>query len=998
MELPILRHRPSPASIALGGPVVLALAVALTVLSGRCSAQTVRQSAREIPVVRTVDIVVVGGTVGAVAATVQASDEGARVLLVAPRTYLGEDLCATLSLWLDERDKPLGELTEELFADGRTTTPLRVKKVLEAAMLKADADFLFGCYPTDVLLDGEGYPAGIVIANRSGRQAIVAKTIIDATERAVVAEMAGAGRREADFGTLTCKRVVLGGQGGKAEPHRRIPAGIVAGDRDLDYFEYQLHLDIADGSFAALAEAEQAARDQTYRDGQLRAAERLTVAWPDPICGQVQADRWQGVETAAIGHFRPSGMRRLYVLSGSADVPRASLAQLQRPASCEAIGRMVGSAAAGEAQSIPTPRDVAVRGTTSRPVTTGDVREVLRGLRPTDRDKPTIRLPELDVPVLADVDIVVVGGGTSGACAAIAAARQGSDVLVLEYQEGLGGVGTLGLIGRPYHGRNAGFTNEVPFPDKEHDTEYKMEWFRREIRRAGGKIWFGVLGCGVLVDNGCVKGAIVATPSGRGAVLADVVVDATGSADMAVAAGADSMYGGDSTEIALQGTGLPMRPLGATYVNTDYLLVDESDAVDVWRALVGVRMASKTSVYDVGTFIQNRERRRVVGDHVLSYLDQIAGRTYPDSIVLSGSDYDSHGYPSDSYFALIPHTEKTRKANHPAPGGTCFTPYRCLLPRGVEGMLVIGLGISMRRDAAAMVRMQKDMHNQGYAAGVAAAMAVRDACTPRQIDVRSLQRHLVEVGNLPESVLRDEDSFPLPHERIRAAVAAIGDPQKTREAVCKSLAIVLAHREQAHPMLKEALSTSDGEARLTYAKILGFLGDQEPVDLLLEALEKVQNWDEKIYQGKMAEYAHLPTPIDALIQALGHTKNRRAIPAILRKLDSLDAHVTLSHHRAVALALEQIADPAAAQSLARLLNKPDMHGHAMTSLEPLYDRMTDRRRRVGPLREIVLARALYRCGDYQGMGKEILEQYRQDIRGLFARHATGVLERPAQAQ
>ncbi len=49
----------------------------------------------------------------------------------------------------------------------------------------------------------------------------------------------------------------------------------------------------------------------------------------------------------------------------------------------------------------------------------------------------------------------------------------------------------------------------------------------------------------------------------------------------------------------------------------------------------------------MGTFIQTRERRRIVGDHVLAYLDQIAGRTYPDSIVFSGSDYDSHGYPSD---------------------------------------------------------------------------------------------------------------------------------------------------------------------------------------------------------------------------------------------------------------------------------------------------------------------------------------------------------------
>ena len=42
--------------------------------------------------------------------------------------------------------------------------------------------------------------------------------------------------------------------------------------------------------------------------------------------------------------------------------------------------------------------------------------------------------------------------------------------------------------------------------------------------------------------------------------------------------------------------------------------------------------------FDSGTLIQTRERRRIVGDHRLSYLDLIAGRTYPDSIVFSGSD------------------------------------------------------------------------------------------------------------------------------------------------------------------------------------------------------------------------------------------------------------------------------------------------------------------------------------------------------------------------
>ena len=521
--------------------------------------------------------------------------------------------------------------------------------------------------------------------------------------------------------------------------------------------------------------------------------------------------------------------------------------------------------------------------------------------------------------------------------------------------------------------------------------KYKMEWYRSEIRKAGGRIWLGALGCGAFVDGNVVKGALVATPMGRGAILADVVIDATGNADIAVAAGADSMFGGDEEDIALQGTGLPTRSPGATYVNTDYLLVDESDVLDVWRAFVGVRMASSAASYDVGTLIQNRERRRVVGDHVLSYVDQIAGRTYPDSIVLSGSDYDSHGYPSEAYFALIPHTEQTRKANHPAPGGTCYTPYRCLLPRGLDGILVTGLGMSMHRDATAMVRMQLDMHNQGYAAGVAAAMAVRGRCTPRQIDVKALQKHLVEIGNLPENVLTDRDSFPLPDRRVHAAVQEYGDQTQSRATRCKALAIILSHTDKARSLLKLALASATGEAKIAYAKLLGFMGEREVVPTLIAELEEIDQWDAKIYQGSMAEYAHLPTPVDALILALGGTHDRRALPVLLEKLDTLDPNVTLSHHRSLALALEQIADPTAAQALAQLLNKPGMRGHVMTALEPLTDRPPEKRRRLESLREIVLARALYRCGDWQGLGEQILKEYQQDIRGLFARHASVVL-------
>ena len=947
----------------------------------------------DIPVARQVEVVVVGGTIGGVAAAVAAAEAGAAVFLAAPRSYLGEDMCATLRLWLDQEEEPAGALTKAVFGAGRQTTPMRVKKALDRALLDAGVEFLLGCYPTGVLRDGAGMPAGIVMANRAGRQAVEARVLVDATHRGWVARMAGARCHPWPAGKIAFRRIVLGGTPTTdVRANREIPCAAVDGHEEGVYREYLLELPVPNGDFVALAHAEQEARDLTGGTGQLRASESLFYVPPDPVVGRMGAGQWQGVHNAALPHFRPEGVDRLYLVSGAADVPRDEAERLLRPTLSEDLGGLVGAAAAEEALSLPSPTGVHAPGQRAGARVPGDVREVLLGLRAVGPDKGAIAAAEEALPILAEYDVVVVGGGTSGACAAIGAARQGCRVLVAEYQEGLGGTGTLGMIGKPYHGKSIGFSAGVPFPDETFTVEDKMEWYRRQIRQAGGDIWFGALGCGALVEGSRVKGAVLATPSGRGIVLGKTIIDATGNADVAVAAGAESMYGEVESDLAMQGAGLPMRPLGHHYVNTDYLLVDEADIVDTWRALVGARQAMRSEVYDVGPLIQTRERRRIVGDHVLSYLDQIAGRRYPDSIVLSASDYDSHGYPTQFFFALLPHDEKSRAANHPAPGGSCYTPYRCLLPLGLDGILVTGLGISMQRDASAMVRMQHDMHNQGYAAGVAAAMAARALISPRAINVRALQRHLVEVENLPVDVLTHEDSFPLPEGRLRDAVARLASATNP-EGAGEPLAFILSHEAAALPLLRQAYRDAGGNERLVYARVLAFLGEGEVVSLLAEELDRIAGWDERILQGIAAEYAHLPTPIDTLILALGATGDPRALPAILRKLETLDATVTLSHHRAVALALERLGDPAAAEPLARLLRKPGMGGHAMTGLEPLHNKEKDRRRRLGPLREIVLARALYRCGDHQGLAEQILMAYRCDLRGLLARHATAVLTR-----
>ncbi len=918
-----------------------------------------------------VDVAVLGGGTQAVSAAVAAAEAGASVFLAATRPHLGEDVCDTLRLELEDGQGPETELARRIFPDGLRTSPLHVKKALDRALADAGVRFLFGCYATDVLRDGAGAICGFAMANRSGRQAVLARTVIDATDRAWFAVMAGAQAEPWPGGEQVFERTLVAGRDGQ--------------DPQLE--TRRVRVEMPGRRFADFAGAEQEARDAAYIESQLQSADCLFQVPPDALVCERGPEEWTGA--VDVGHLRPTGAGRVYVLGGRAGVPREVARQWLRPGGLMAVGAAVGRAAAREAAEIgecAAPRLVEAEGGDGL---SGEVREELRGLRPAaagaDEVEASPRVPQ----VLAECGVVVVGGGTSGAAAAIAAARTGADVLLVEYQRGLGGMGTLGLIGKPYHGLRAGFGREVPFPDDERGPEPKMEWYRRQVRDAGGRVWFGVLCCGAYVEGNRVRGAVVATPEGRGVILADAVIDATGNADIAAAAGARTLYGAtEDGDIAMQGAGLPTRPLGRANVNTDYLFVDESDAVDAWRALAGARRAMEEGPFDVGPLLQTRERRRIVGDHVLEYLDQIAGRTYPDSIVLSCTDYDAHGYPNHPYFALMPHTEQWLQANHPAPGGSSYTPYRCLLPRGLEGILVIGLGTSMTRDACGLMRMQHDLANQGYAAGMAAAIAAADGTTPRAIDVRALQRRLVEAGNLPAEVLTHEDSFPLPEQAVAAAARRLtsGD----RADACKALAIVLSHAEIALPHLRAAHQSAVGDRRLRYALVLGSLGERDVVDELSAALREAQ-WDSKVLQGRMAEYAHLPTPTDSIVLALGRTGDARALPAIREKMDALDAATTLSHHRAVALALERIGDPAAAPELARLLGKPGMSGHTMHDLVALPDRPMEARHREAALREIVLARALYRCGDHDGLGERILHAYAGDLRALFRRHAESVL-------
>ncbi len=605
---------------------------------------------------------------------------------------------------------------------------------------------------------------------------------------------------------------------------------------------------------------------------------------------------------------------------------------------------------------------------------------MLTGVRPI-QNLPTVREEARALPVLGKYDVVVVGGGTGGAPAGISAARHKAKTLVLEYLHGLGGVGTIGAISGYYWGNRVGFSDTVPGKTS-WVIEQKMEWWRRELLDAGADLWYGVIGCGAFVEDDVVRGVVVATPQGRGVVLAHVVIDSTGNADIAAAAGAQTSYT-DDTQLAMQGTGLPGRKLGATYANTDFTITDETDMLDVWHVFVYAK-AKYAEAFDQGQLIDTRERRRIVGDFTMTILDQVNGRTYPDTICLARSNFDTHGYTIDPYLEL----------EHPDKKGFYVSiPYRCLLPKGLEGILVTGLGVSAHRDAIPLIRMQADVQNQGYAAGAAAAMAARLGVALRKIDLPALQQHLVEIGNLPQRVLSDKDSYPLPDADIAKAVASVKDE-------FHGAAVLLANPDRALPLLRKAYEVAADRNKLTYAQVLAVLGDPTGLPTLMAEVSRTKAWDAGWDYRGMGQFGNALSRLDLLIVALGRTHDRRAVPVIVEKLKLLSPESEFSHHRAVGLALELIGDPVAARELAGVLTQPGMTGHVHDSVEEAQRRdqeapggTNEVKTRRDSIRELLLARALYRCGDYGDVGKQILTTYKRDLRGHFARHAKAVLDK-----
>ena len=154
------------------------------------------------------------------------------------------------------------------------------------------------------------------------------------------------------------------------------------------------------------------------------------------------------------------------------------------------------------------------------------------------------------VPVYGEYDVVVVGGGMAGTGAALAAAKQGAKVMLVENTSALGGIATMGLVNIPLDfvsGVGMEFFDELDkingLRKRNSDPEKHKLVFDRLVHKYGCDVLLVTPLIDTIVEGNAGKGIIVHTKKGKQAILGKTFVDASGDSDLVFFAGGETMTG-----------------------------------------------------------------------------------------------------------------------------------------------------------------------------------------------------------------------------------------------------------------------------------------------------------------------------------------------------------------------------------------------------------------------------------------------------------------------
>ncbi len=441
-------------------------------------------------------------------------------------------------------------------------------------------------------------------------------------------------------------------------------------------------------------------------------------------------------------------------------------------------------------------------------------------------------------------DIAVFGGGTAGFSAAVAAARYGKKVALIEKNTFLGGVATASGINQLLAGRKLDekgehvrviggifdeFTDELIKegnaiePNTVDPNFNPFGWYPRmasgiscnetalKIKfdefcvRAGVRIYYNTTAVDAEVENERIKSVVVFNKDGFVKIEADSFIDCTGDADIAHFAGCpyekgrieDGLTTPCSTEFHVENVDAnelvtyqnehqspklveiierlksegkwpfsaeifvtvrlveedvflinTLRQTQIDGVNeksvTDALIQGRRDAVHLFEIMKEHFPGFKNArIRTVADHLGVRETRRITGRYTVSVDDALSGKKYDDTVAATTYNFDLPDPIKPSYDAMMgdvkkPHAERKYIVIR--------LPYRAMLPRGINNLIVAGRCVSVEREVMGAMRIIGPCFMMGQAAGTAASIAKAGDFTT--VDIKTLQNTLWADGVL----------------------------------------------------------------------------------------------------------------------------------------------------------------------------------------------------------------------------------------------------------
>lgn len=422
---------------------------------------------------------------------------------------------------------------------------------------------------------------------------------------------------------------------------------------------------------------------------------------------------------------------------------------------------------------------------------------------------------EKSIPVIGEYDVVVVGSGPAGISAAVAASRLQQRVALIERYGVVGGNLTCGHVGPILGMVSRGTIRDeivtllgVPENDMigeigvAHDVEKAKRVLSQLLEREGVSVFLQTSLVDVIKEGNKVKGVVVSTKKGPGALMGKVTVDATGDGDVSYLSGCRVEKGredglmqpvtleytisgldddkaivciGDVDNVkfkdmafldyckkcALNGE-LPetlsavrlhrTTRKGERQVNTTQLnRIDSTRTSDIFKAEVQLREQMITVSDFLRTHLPGYENCYISSSGTTMGVREsrrVMGKyvlTVDD--VASGRRFDDVVVHKAEFVVDIHNPDGAGQAEDKIQYSKPYDiPYRCFVPLTVDSLLVAGRCISGTHKAHASYRVMSICMAMGQAVGTAAAISASTGVEPDKLDYRDIQKSLEEQG------------------------------------------------------------------------------------------------------------------------------------------------------------------------------------------------------------------------------------------------------------